>query len=124
MLQHSPTYFRYTKNRVLSFWGTPLYLLLKSTNEKHNYFQLSNFRFFLLNFYCKYETSTANIYAECFQGLSKLQKNYVEKIKGTPSYLNCNSIAQNLQFFYFLCSSLELLRLLIDQMHHLPKNML
>ena len=68
MLQQSAIYFRYAKIRVLNFGGTPPYVLLKSTNEKHNYFQLAAFRFFLLNFHCKYETSKANIYAECFPG--------------------------------------------------------
>ena len=74
MLQQNPMYFRYTKNRVLNFGPTPPYLLLKSTNEKYNYFELSTFGFFLLNFCCKYETSTANIYAECFSGALKITK--------------------------------------------------
>ena len=34
-----------------------------------------------------------------FQGLSKLQKNYVEKIKGSPPYLTCNSIEKISNFF-------------------------
>ena len=59
-----------------------------------------------------------------FQGISKIQKNYVGKIKSTPPYLTCNSIDENLQFFYFLCSNLLRLRLLLEQMHQIPKNML
>ena len=81
MLQQSPIYFRYTKIRVLNLGGTPPYLLLKTTNKKHHYFQLSTFGNLLLNFYCKYETSTANIYVECSSGSLKITKNLCGKIK-------------------------------------------
>ena len=53
ILQPSPIYFRYSKIRLLSSGGTPPYLLLKSTNGSHIFFQLSNFQFSLLNFHFK-----------------------------------------------------------------------
>ena len=79
--QHIPIYFRYTKIRALNFEGTPPYLFSKGTKRNHKFFQLWNFVFFLLNFYCKYEASTAKIHAECFSGALKIGKNYVKKVK-------------------------------------------
>ena len=40
------------------------------------------------------------------QGTVKIRYKYVEKIKDTTPYLTCNSIDQNVLYFYFLCSNL------------------
>ena len=76
----APSFKKYVQEiRVLKFGSTPAYWFLKSTNEKHNYFQSSTFGFFLLSFYCKYETSTANNYAECFSWGLKITKKTIRK---------------------------------------------
>ena len=52
--------------------------------------------------------NTDTFYAmNAFQGISKLQKQTCGEIKGTPPYLTCNNIDQNLPFLIFfvqICS--------------------
>ena len=94
--------FRFTEIGVLNFGSTPLHLLLKSTNENRNFFAFQSSDFYGWIFILDIKLWQRKLLLNAFQGLLKLQKKYVEKIKGTPPYLTCNSIDQNLPYFIFL----------------------
>ena len=103
-LQQISIYFRYTKIRVLNFEDTPPYFLLKGNNKNHNFSQLLNFWFFWLNFTVNKKLQQLRFTLNAFQRLSKLRKNYAEKVKALHRICLATAWTKIFRFLFSLFS--------------------